>query len=239
MRMLARANRLDDPAHVDAALHDRVALAHVCQRDLVPDGDVLFGDEIDHAVFVHHPAREFMAGFHAFDHDDGHRVVRVVQNKMDHGPEVYAQSAIRRNAPTAAPLHRWQNRFTAIVQLRTYIVEDNPTIRENLAGTLEELACVVPLGWAESESEACRWFAEHPREWDLAIVDLFLSHGSGLGVIEACRDRDAGQRVIVLSNYATPAVRQRCIELGADAVFDKSNEIDALIEYCIGSSNTA
>jgi two-component system OmpR family response regulator len=26
------------------------------------------------------------------------------------------------------------------VELRTYIVEDNPTIRENLIGTLEELA---------------------------------------------------------------------------------------------------
>jgi hypothetical protein len=28
-------------------------------------------------------------------------------------------------------------------------------------------------------------------------------------------------------------MRRRCADLGADAVFDKSNEIDALIEYCI------
>jgi hypothetical protein len=28
-------------------------------------------------------------------------------------------------------------------------------------------------------------------------------------------------------------MRARCVQLGADAVFDKSNEIDALVEYCI------
>jgi DNA-binding NarL/FixJ family response regulator len=119
------------------------------------------------------------------------------------------------------------------VQLRTYIVEDNATIRENLIGTLEELASIESLGWAEGESDAKRWLADHARAWDLAIVDLFLKQGSGLGVIESCRARDPAQRVVVLSNYATADMRQRCAELGADAVFDKSNEIDALVEYCI------
>jgi hypothetical protein len=27
-------------------------------------------------------------------------------------------------------------------------------------------------------------------------------------------------------------MRRKCLELGADKVFDKSNEIDALITYC-------
>jgi two-component system, OmpR family, response regulator len=119
------------------------------------------------------------------------------------------------------------------VELRTYIIEDNATIRENLIGTLEELACVKALGWAESEKEAEAWLARQGDQWDLAIVDLFLKQGSGLGVLEACRGRAPGQRVVVLSNYATPDMRKRCTQLGADAVFDKSNEIDALIEYCI------
>jgi two-component system OmpR family response regulator len=119
------------------------------------------------------------------------------------------------------------------VELRTYIIEDNATIRENLIGTLEELASIKALGWAESESEAKAWLARQGDQWDLAIVDLFLKQGSGLGVLEACRARAHGQRVVVLSNYATPDMRKRCTQLGADAVFDKSNEIDALIEYCI------
>jgi len=119
------------------------------------------------------------------------------------------------------------------VELRTYIIEDNATIRENLIGTLEELASISPLGWAETENEAKCWLDRHERQWDLAIVDLFLKQGSGLGVLEACRARAPGQRVVVLSNYATSDMRKRCTQLGADAVFDKSNEIDALVEYCV------
>ncbi len=119
-----------------------------------------------------------------------------------------------------------------IVQLRTYIVEDNTTIRENLVGTLEELASVRPLGWAESEIEARQWLTAHPAAWDLVVVDLFLKQGSGIGVLAACHARAGTQHVVVLSNYATPDMRRRCLELGADAVFDKSNEIDALVDYC-------
>ena len=122
------------------------------------------------------------------------------------------------------------------MELRTYIVEDNATIRENLVGALEELASVRSLGWAETEQAAKDWLAKHEAHWDLLVVDLFLKQGSGLGVLQACQGRKREQRVVVLSNYATPDMRQRCAQLGADAVFDKSNEIDALVDYCLALS---
>ena len=119
------------------------------------------------------------------------------------------------------------------MDLRTYIVEDNATIRENLVGTLEELASVRTLGCSDTERAAVAWLAAHPAGWDLLIVDLFLKQGGGLGVLEAAQARVRGQRVVVLSNYATADMRGRCAQLGADAVFDKSNEIDALVDYCL------
>ena len=125
-----------------------------------------------------------------------------------------------------------------MVRLKTYIVEDNPTIRENLIGTLEELACIDTVGTAETENDGKAWLAEQGKQWDLAIVDLFLKQGSGLGVLAACRDRKPWQKVVVLSNYATADIRQRCSQLGVDAVFDKSNEIDALIDYCIAQTQS-
>ena len=125
------------------------------------------------------------------------------------------------------------------MRLKTYIVEDNPTIRENLIGTLEELARIDAVGTAETENEGKAWLAENSEDWDLAIVDLFLKQGSGLGVLAACRDRPSRQKVVVLSNYATADIRQRCTQLGVDAVFDKSNEIDALVDYCIQKSAAA
>ncbi len=119
------------------------------------------------------------------------------------------------------------------MRLKTYIVEDNATIRENLIGTLEELTCIQAIGSAEAELEACTWLNANKRGWDLIILDLFLRQGTGLGILAVCKDRQPHQKVIVLSNYATADIRQRCSELGVDAVFDKSNEIDGLIDYCL------
>ncbi|HWI82587.1 response regulator [Ramlibacter sp.] len=123
------------------------------------------------------------------------------------------------------------------MKFRAYIVEDSPTIRENLIETLQELALVDPVGVAETEYEGKQWLAQNEGYWDLAIVDLFLKEGSGLNILEACRRRRPGQKMIVLSNHATNDVRWRCAQLGADAVFDKSTEIDALVDYCVRERN--
>ena len=122
------------------------------------------------------------------------------------------------------------------MRLKTYLVEDNPTIRENLIATLEELANVEIAGITDNENDAKVWLNDRQNAWHLAIVDLFLKQGSGLGVLHACRERHPLQKVVVLSNYATADIRKRCAQLGVDAVFDKSNEIDPLLAYCVEQS---
>jgi DNA-binding NarL/FixJ family response regulator len=116
--------------------------------------------------------------------------------------------------------------------LKTYIVEDSQVIRENLIATLEELVPVQVMGAAEDEAAAVQWLICPDHDFDLLIVDIFLKRGSGLGVLRATNGLAQRHKVVVLTNYATPDMRRRCLELGADRVFDKSNEIDALILYC-------
>ncbi len=116
--------------------------------------------------------------------------------------------------------------------LKTYIVEDSPVIRENLAATLEELGPVRVVGMADDEAGALAWLAVPGDRADLVIVDIFLRHGSGLGVLRAVQAMPHRSRMVVLSNYATAEMRQRCLQLGAERVFDKSREIDDLIAYC-------
>jgi DNA-binding NarL/FixJ family response regulator len=116
--------------------------------------------------------------------------------------------------------------------LRTYIVEDSQVIRENLIATLEELVPIEVVGTAEDESSAVLWLSRPGIHVDLVIVDIFLKGGSGLGVLKVASKLPQKHNLVVLSNYATPDIRSKCLELGADKVFDKSNEIDALIQYC-------
>jgi len=116
--------------------------------------------------------------------------------------------------------------------LRTFIVEDSPVIRENLVATLEEMLPVQVVGTAEDEAAAVRWFSDPANECELGIIDIFLKRGTGLGVLKAARSARHRAKLVVLSNYATPDVRRTCLELGADEVFDKSNDIEALLMYC-------
>lgn len=123
------------------------------------------------------------------------------------------------------------------MSFRAYLVEDSPVIRENLVGFLQDVADAEVVASASTEDEAVTWLRLHSEDWDLTIVDLFLKRGNGLGVIQACRNRAPHQKVVVLSNYATPDIRRRCAEFGVDAVFDKSNEIDALVDFCLAQAN--
>lgn len=116
--------------------------------------------------------------------------------------------------------------------LVVFLVEDNALIRDNLIVTMEELVDMRVVAWAESESQAATWLRQHPEGWELVVIDLFLREGSGLGVLQACQGRQACQRAVVLTNYADIDIRARCLALGADAVFDKSTELDAFLEFC-------
>lgn len=116
--------------------------------------------------------------------------------------------------------------------LRTYIVEDNPVILNNLIATLEELADVQVVGSVGNEQDAVRELRARAHELDLVIVDIFLTAGSGLGVLRSAKDMKLPARRVVLSNYATADMRRRCVDMGADQVFDKSSELEELIAYC-------
>lgn len=116
--------------------------------------------------------------------------------------------------------------------MNAYVVEDNATIRENLVGALEELTSVKVIGMSATEDEGQIWLDQHPQQWDLVIVDLFLKKGSGMGLVQRIKRHRVGQKIIVFSNYVNFNVRKRCAQLGVDAVFDKSTEIDSLVDYC-------
>ena len=119
-----------------------------------------------------------------------------------------------------------------MLPVRTFIVEDSPIILSKLIGLLEEVAPVQVVGSAVDEAGANLHLKDLANDVDLVIVDMFLKSGTGMGVLRGVRSAGLDARLVVLTNYATPDMRQRCKLLGAHRVFDKSNDIDALIAYC-------
>jgi len=115
--------------------------------------------------------------------------------------------------------------------INAFLVEDKPDIRKTLVEAMEEIAPLRFVGHADSETGARLWLHDH-EDWDLAIVDLFLAEGSGFGVLKDCQQRKPGQKVVVLTSHSQENILHRCRELGADEVFDKSEDVEKLVLFC-------
>lgn len=122
--------------------------------------------------------------------------------------------------------------------VRCFLVEDSPVIRQNLIAALEEMLPLTVVGSADNEAGAVQWMLTPEADCDLMIIDIFLRAGSGLEVLRRARLLKPDTRLVVLTNYATPDMRRRCLQLGADRVFDKSAELEDLFGYCEELSRT-
>jgi DNA-binding NarL/FixJ family response regulator len=111
------------------------------------------------------------------------------------------------------------------------LAEDSAAIRESLIAALAEIADAEVIAVAETAAEAIAALTVHAAVWRLAILDLFLKQGHGLDVLRAVKARP-DQRIFMVTNFATPDIRQRALAAGADAVFDKSTELEQLFQAC-------
>ena len=116
--------------------------------------------------------------------------------------------------------------------VRVFLVEDMKHVQEIVADLLTSLGDFRLVKAIGNEAEARLWLVEHPGAWDLAVIDLVLDQGSGMGVVSRARE-SAGRRgrVIVFSDYASDGIRKHCLRLGADAVFLKSQTRE-FMDYC-------
>lgn len=106
------------------------------------------------------------------------------------------------------------------VTIRTVLIEDCKAVRNVMVPTLAELGDVDVVAVAEGASEAlavlqslgatCCW------QW--------LTSSSNKGLVwtslRACEGHHPGRVMVVLTHYATTQMRDQCMALGADGVFD-------------------
>lgn len=121
---------------------------------------------------------------------------------------------------------------TASPPLRIVLIEDSALLRDLLTGMLNGIAGIELAGCADSEKGALETLLQlRP---DLAIIDLELRGGTGLNVLAAIHEaplRFGPLRKVVFSNHAHPIVQHRCRALGALAFFDKSFQMEELLEW--------
>lgn len=112
--------------------------------------------------------------------------------------------------------------------MRLVIVEDSAAVRLQLRKLLALVAGLDIVGEATSQDGAIEMIGRlRP---DAVLLDLRLAPGSGLNVLRAMKADALRCRTLVLSNETDPRYKALCMELGAQAFFDKSLDMKAALE---------
>jgi DNA-binding NtrC family response regulator len=109
---------------------------------------------------------------------------------------------------------------------RVLIVEDEALIRWSLAQTLE--AAGVTIVEAADATAGMAVLRAETRGFDVAVLDVRLPDGDGVGLLAAIRWRWPATRVLLMTAFAASEVRELASQLGAIAVVDKPFDLDAM-----------
>lgn len=125
--------------------------------------------------------------------------------------------------------------------IKVLIVDDSPIVRERLTEILLNDHCIRVVGEAAGIGDARRLVqSERP---DVITLDLALEGGSGIELLREIKQtgRDpsgpSAPKVIVLTNHSSPAFREKCRQLGADAFFDKATQFESVKASVLELSN--
>jgi DNA-binding NarL/FixJ family response regulator len=115
--------------------------------------------------------------------------------------------------------------------LEVLVADGSPHVRKRLSELIERLdhmhlVGVVEDGWATLE-------AIKELKPDLVVIDFHLSGLNGLSLIQAIKQLSCVPVILVLVLFSYPILKERCMDVGADCVFEKSLGFDHLSEALI------
>jgi DNA-binding NarL/FixJ family response regulator len=110
------------------------------------------------------------------------------------------------------------------------VVEDLRLFREVLAVMLEEQTDLKKTIQTKSLAEARRVWERLCGDIDLAIVDLDLTNGDGISLIENLREASPDVPVLALTSARSLEQRARALRAGANEVITMDSSSDQIID---------
>jgi DNA-binding NarL/FixJ family response regulator len=112
--------------------------------------------------------------------------------------------------------------------MNIYLVENSNYLRERLTRLVGKRKDVQVVGYAATARDAVEGIRR--LKPDVVLLDIRLDQGNGLDVLKQIKLRGQPPVVIVLTNYAYSQYRDRFMASGADYFFDKSAELDLMLQ---------
>lgn len=108
------------------------------------------------------------------------------------------------------------------------VVDDSEPIRSRLVAQLQVIPGVSVIVTAGSLADTLRCVErQHPT---LLILDLHLPDGNAIRMLPALKQLAPGMQIAILTNDASEFNRTKCVQAGADWFFDKSTELEGVLD---------
>lgn len=114
-----------------------------------------------------------------------------------------------------------------VMTLKVFIADDSRIMRERLISMLNEFNEIDIIGEAHDGLGAIEGI--RTLEPDFLILDIRMPKGNGIEVLRNIKDQNLPITIAVFTNFPTPQYQTKCMALGADYFFDKSEDFEKLI----------
>jgi len=116
--------------------------------------------------------------------------------------------------------------------MNVILVDDSTMVRARLTTLLSGINGVHVIGHAGAEDEAFDLIIE--KRPDVVVMDIALEVGSGLDVLRRMRKVNMDTRVVMLTNETAGRYKDMSVKLGAQEYYDKSMDLEFLVERIKG-----
>jgi len=124
--------------------------------------------------------------------------------------------------------------------LTILLVEDSAIIRKVVLESLTNTDNIKVVGFVDGQKKAIEQLERYKP--DLVIIDLELIEGNGLGVLKQLGhepEKFGYPKKVVFTNHTSPVLKRKCQALDIEGFFDKSYQLDDLLDYVEVLSHSA
>ena len=110
--------------------------------------------------------------------------------------------------------------------MKIVIADDSPLLRDRIKSLLNSIDENLEVFEAENGQDALQIIKK--KQPDLAILDIRMPEMNGIEVLKKIRELKMKVKVCILTNYAYPIYKKRCLEAGADYFLRKNEDFDEI-----------
>jgi|SRR5664280_662239 len=110
--------------------------------------------------------------------------------------------------------------------MKIVIADDSPLLRDRIKSLLNSIDENLEVFEAENGQDALQIIKK--KQPDLAILDIRMPEMNGIEVLKKIRELKMKVKVCILTNYAYPIYKKRCLEAGADYFLRKNEDFEEI-----------